>query len=261
MIRSASRLAVVLLGSIPLFAQTESAIVGVGNFLHIVSDLDRSIAFYHDTVGLEIAGPPGEHKFTDNPVIANLYGVPGKQFRAAVLKVPGTAMGIELVQWGEAREPKGQPLSDSGAVTLTLYRGEVRSLHDPDGFPVAVKPAGADGPELSVRVRDAHQASALYASSLGLKRSEDSLAIPADSLGIRFTPAKVEPELSRHFPEPGEGMLRLRVRDIAALTESLKSAGFNVITTGGAPVTLPQGPRVIILRDPNNFFIQLMEAR
>jgi hypothetical protein len=40
----------------------------------------------------------------------------------------------------------------------------------------------------------------------------------------------------------------------------LKSAGFSVITTGGAPVTLPQGQRVIIVRDPNNFFLQPMEA-
>ena len=56
-------------------------------------------------------------------------------------------------------------------------------------------------------------------------------------------------------------MLRLPVHNIASLTESLKSAGFSLITTGGAPVTLPQGPRVIIVRDPNNFYLQPMEAR
>jgi hypothetical protein len=51
------------------------------------------------------------------------------------------------------------------------------------------------------------------------------------------------------------------VRDIDALTASMKSVGFSVITIGGAPVTLPQGQRVIILRDPNNFYVQLMENR
>ena len=96
-------------------AQTESPVVGVGPFLHIVSDLDQSLAFYHDKLGLELTGPPGEHKFTDNPAVANLYGVPGKQFRAAVLKIPGSAMGIELVQWGEARTPKGGPIAGPGA--------------------------------------------------------------------------------------------------------------------------------------------------
>ena len=56
--------------------------------------------------------------------MANLYGVPGKQFRAAVLKIPGSEMGIELVQWGEARKPKAGP----GAVTLMLRRpGAIRT--------------------------------------------------------------------------------------------------------------------------------------
>src|SRR5271156_5611428 len=111
-----TRLLALLLSTATLFAQTESPVAGVGPFLHIVSDLDQSLAFYHDTLGLELTGPPGEHKFTDNPAVANLYGVPGKQFRAAVLKIPGSAMGIELVQWGEARKPKGEPLAGSGTV-------------------------------------------------------------------------------------------------------------------------------------------------
>ena len=99
----AARLMAGLFGAVTLFAQTEGPVVGVGPFLHIISDLDQSLAFYHDVLGLEVSGPPGEHKFTDNPAVANLYGVPGMQFRAAVLKIPGSPMGIELVQWGEAQ--------------------------------------------------------------------------------------------------------------------------------------------------------------
>jgi hypothetical protein len=56
-------------------------------------------------------------------------------------------------------------------------------------------------------------------------------------------------------------MLRLPVRNISALLESLKNGGFSVITTGGVPVTLPQGPQVVIVRDPNNFYLQAMEAK
>src|SRR5580658_3154095 len=103
----AARLLIGLFGSVMIFAQTESPVVGVGPFLHIVADLDQSLSFYHDTLGLELTGPPGEHRFTDNPAVANLYGVPGKQFRAAVLKIPGSAMGIELVQWGASASPLG----------------------------------------------------------------------------------------------------------------------------------------------------------
>jgi catechol 2,3-dioxygenase-like lactoylglutathione lyase family enzyme len=237
-----------LLGAAVLPAQTESpAVVGIGPFLHIVSDLDQSLAFYHDKLGLELSGPPGVHPFTENPAVANLYGVPGKRFRAAVLKIPGSAMGIELVQWGDARTPKGGPT----AVSLMLRRpGAIRtSLVDPDGFSVEVDPSLIEGAALVIGVNDVRKAAALYESMLGLKSDQ-----------VRFT-SSGNKALNVPFPTPGQGMLRLFVRNIDALTASLKSAGFSVITTGDAPVTLPQGPRVIILRDPNNFYLQLMEAR
>jgi len=256
-----------LLGAAVLPAQTESpAVVGVGPFLHIVSDLDRSLAFYHDTLGLELSGPAGEHPFTDNPAVANLYGVPGKQFRAAVLKIPGSAMGIELVQWGEARKPEHEPIANPGAVTLILRLSNHSAapkgaLHDPDGFPVEVERSDSPGADLSVSVSDVGGTTALYAKALGLQTDGDWLAVPGSSVRIRLTKAKGAEGLNVPFPQPGRGMLRLPVHNIAALTGSLKSAGFSAITTGGAPVTLPQGPRAIILRDPNNFYLQLMEAR
>src|SRR5579859_1382486 len=83
--------------SVSMFGQTapESPVVGVGPFLHIVSDLDESLKFYHDALGLELRGPAGEHPFTNFPPVANLYGVPGKHFRAGVLVIPGSPMGIE----------------------------------------------------------------------------------------------------------------------------------------------------------------------
>ena len=235
-----------------MFAQTESpAVVGVGPFLHIVSDLDQSLAFYHDTLGLELTGPAGEHKFTDSPAVANLYGVPGKQFRAAVLKIPGSTMGVELVQWGEARKPRGEPISGPGVAALIIRRAETaRHLHDPDGLPVEVEQSGDPGAILSVSVNGVGNVTGVYDSVLGLKSDR-----------IRFTKAATGDNRDSPFPSPGQGMLRLQVHNIAALTESLKSAGFSVITAGGAPVTLPQGQRVIILRDPDNFYVQLMETR
>ncbi len=255
-----------LLGTAMLSAQTDSPVVGVGPFLHIVSDLDRSLAFYHDELGLELTGPPGEHKFTDNPAVANLYGVPGKQFRAAVLKIPGSAMGIELVQWGEAREPEHKRVSDPGAVTLILHLKQPTATpkaiqYDPDGFPVELEQSDGPGADLGVSVRDVKAAKDLYIKALGLEMDEEWLAVPRAFVRIRFSKSESAESLNVPFPEPGRGMLRLPVHNIAALTESLKSAGFSAITTGGAPVTLPQGPRVIILRDPNNFYLQLMETR
>jgi catechol 2,3-dioxygenase-like lactoylglutathione lyase family enzyme len=252
----------VLLGAAALSAQTESPVVGVGPFLHIVSDLDQSLTFYHDVLGLELSGPAGaEHKFTDNPAVANLYGVPGKQFRAAVLKIPGSAMGIELVQWGEAQKPIAGP----DRISLVLHGGYPRMgaapLHDPDGFPVKAEISDIAFAELNIPVKDVQVSMALYKEVLGFKVEGDWLIVPGSSLRIRFIKTTDAGGLNAPFPEPGRGMLRLQVHNIAALAESLKSAGFSVITTGGVPVTLPQGPQVIIVRDPNNFYLQPMETR
>lgn len=249
---------VFLFCAVTLAAQPDSPVVGVGTFLHIVADLDQSLAFYHDKLGLELNGPPGEHKFTDNPAVANLYGVPGKQFRVAVVKIPGSEMGIELVQWGEARKAGKQP--NARAVALILRRDAAKAaLEDPDGLPVEIEPAANPGADLRVNVSDMKKTWSTYSGDLGFKPDGEWLSVPGSSVRIRFT--KAARSDARPFPDPGEAMLRLRVRDIGALTASLKSAGCSVITTGGAPVTLPQGPRVIILRDPNHFYLQLMEAR
>lgn len=225
-------------------AQTEGPVTGVGPFLHIVADLNRSVEFYHGRLGLELARPVSP-QFTDDQAVANLYGVPGKKFRAAVLKIPGSPMGIELVQWGEARAPKAEPC----AATLVLRQaGAAQSTDDPDGFPVEMEQSQNPGAELRVAVSDVRREAALYASMLGAPER------------IQFTQSNGE-KSSAPFPQPGQGMLRLFVHDVNALTASMKSAGFAVITTGGEPVTLSQGQRVIILRDPNNFYLQLMQMK
>ena len=112
---------------------------------------------------------------------------------------------------------------------------------------MVVERASNPGAGLSVSVLDVHKAASLFNTALGLKSNQ-----------LQFTASKSEGS-SAEFPAPGQGMLRVFVRNVGALTASLKNAGFSVITTGGEPVTLPQGQRVIILRDPNNFYLQLME--
>jgi len=253
-----------LLARVLLPAQTDGPVVGVGPFLHIVSDLDQSVEFYHGQLGLELARPPGD-KFTDNPAVANLYGVPGKQFRAAVLKIPGSDMGIELVQWGEARAPKGGSISGAGTVKLMIVQEgdapDAGLLHDPDGFPVEVAHGDTPGASLDIGVKDLPATIALYTKIFRFTADGNWLSVPGTSLRIHLSRAQGGAGLNPPFPEPGRGMLRLQVRNIDALTTALKSAKLSVITTGGVPVTLAQGPRAIILRDPNNFYLQPMEAR
>lgn len=243
------RFAVLLaLGAATMAAQTEGPVISVGPLLHMVSDLDRSIAFYHDQLGWEFARPPGDLKFGDNPAVANLYGVPGKQFRVSILKIPGSALNLEMAEWRDA-----QPLDAGCRAALTMVRREWGL--DPDGLLIepAVKVVAT---YLSVKVKNPSKAIALYSKVLGFKADGTGLSTPDNTLRIEIV-SKLHGS-SANTPR-SRAMLRLRVRDIDALTASMKSAGFSVVTTGGAPVTLPGGPRAIILRDPNGFYWQPME--
>jgi hypothetical protein len=243
------RLAVlVAIGAAILAAQTGGPVISAGPLLHMVSDLDRSIAFYHDQFGFEFARPADDHKFQDNPAVANLYGVPGKQFRVAILKIPGSTMNLEMAEWRDAK-----PLDDDGWAALTITQGN-HGL-DPDGL-LIVAAAKSLPTYLSVKAKNVSKSVALYSKVLGFKAEGDWLSTPDNALRIEIV-SKL-PDSASKGP-PSRAMLRLRVRDIDAVTASMKSAGFYVVTTGGMPVTLPGGPRAIILRDPNNFYWQPME--
>lgn len=85
----------------------QSPVVGVGNFSHIVASMDRAIEFYRDVIGLEMSGQPGA--FSGNPAIMSLGNTPGAQSRAATLKVPGSALGVELIEYKDIDRKPAQP--------------------------------------------------------------------------------------------------------------------------------------------------------
>jgi catechol 2,3-dioxygenase-like lactoylglutathione lyase family enzyme len=59
--------------------------------------------------------------------------------------------------------------------------------------------------------------------------------------------------------DPGTAILQLRVKDVVDLVKKLKAAGVPVITAGGEPVTLGQGPTIAVVRDPNNLMLELIQ--
>jgi predicted enzyme related to lactoylglutathione lyase len=110
----------------------QSPIVGVGNFSHIVANMDRAIEFYRDVIGLEMPGQPGA--FSGNPAIMNLGNTLGAQSRAATLRVPGSALGVELIEYKDIdRAPVHPRFQDPGAATLIL------SVRDLDAIVARVK--------------------------------------------------------------------------------------------------------------------------
>ncbi len=110
----------------------QSPVTGVGNFSHIVANMDRAIEFYRDVIGLEMPTQPGS--FSGNPAIMTMGNTPGAQSRFVALKVPGSALGVELIEYKDIDRKPAQPrFQDPGAASLIL------SVRDMDAIVARVK--------------------------------------------------------------------------------------------------------------------------
>jgi catechol 2,3-dioxygenase-like lactoylglutathione lyase family enzyme len=112
-------------------------VLGVGNFIHVVTNLDRSIEFYRDVIGLQLTGAPGPHLFSASAIVSTLYDAVGKDSRVASLRIPGSEMAVEIVEFKDIASPAAQPprLQDRGAIMLRL------TLRDLDAVMSRVKQA------------------------------------------------------------------------------------------------------------------------
>ncbi len=111
-------------------------ITGMGNFSHIVANLDESVQFYHDVLGLDIDRPPAA--FAPNPAIMKLGNTIGAQSRIAVMKIPGAGFGVELIEYKDIdRVPAHPRFQDPGAGNLAIL------VKDIDAVVARVKQSGA----------------------------------------------------------------------------------------------------------------------
>jgi predicted enzyme related to lactoylglutathione lyase len=148
----------------------QTFITGVGNFSHIVANLDKSLEFYRDAIGLT---PGRSAAFSPNPAIMSLGNTPGGQSRFVALTVPGSAIGVELIEYKDIdRTPARPRFQDPGAANLILRvrdldsilerakkagakvlttsgsptpfgnGGKVIFMQDPDGFVIELSQAG-----------------------------------------------------------------------------------------------------------------------
>ena len=106
-------------GQNPPAPAPSSFITGVGNFSHIVADLDKSLAFYRDVIGLQPNAPPTP--FSPNQAIMRLGNTLNAQSRFVALGVPGSAIGVELIEYKDIdRSPVRPRFQDPGAANLIL---------------------------------------------------------------------------------------------------------------------------------------------
>lgn len=97
-------------------------IVGVGNFIHVVADLERSVAFYRDALGMEMAAAPaGPRPFIATPEILRLYDIVGGRYRTASAVVAGSPMRAELIEIADVeRRAATRRMQDPGGGILIL---------------------------------------------------------------------------------------------------------------------------------------------
>ncbi len=271
-------------------------VLGVGNFIHVVANLDKSIEFYHDALGLEMTGAPGPRAFSANAVVSSLYDAPGAQSRVASFKIPGSNMAVEIVEFQGLNAAPVKPRSfDPGAIHLTLPVQDLEAtetrLHrikglewisagmgqvtvcDPDGIFVnlvqprkgPVPPVGTPEVRLSVTVEDVKKTALFYGNALSFTGTASptgaSLRVPGDGFPVSFAnPMYVDRKpVHSSIHDPGSGVLRLRVDDFDGVLKALKDAGATVVSADGQPVNLGRN-RAVILRDLNNFFVQILES-
>jgi catechol 2,3-dioxygenase-like lactoylglutathione lyase family enzyme len=102
-------------------------VVGAGNYIHVVSDLNRTVAFYQTLLGVEPnGGTAAPRAYAANPPVATMYNTAGSKFRGANFKVPNSDLGLEFIEWEGNRSPAvSARVIDPGAPVIVL---QVRSI-------------------------------------------------------------------------------------------------------------------------------------
>ena len=131
--------------------------------IHSVADLDRSIAFYRDAVGLT-PDPSPDFPSGSSRELGALTRAPGATVRAATLQVPGGDVRLTLVQFsGVDARPVHQRLQDPGSVKLVLrvkdmdaafarVRDRIAGVYTEGGAPI--RPEGPAAVNRAVIMRD-----------------------------------------------------------------------------------------------------------
>jgi molybdate transport system substrate-binding protein len=103
-------------------------VVGVGNFSHIVSSMEKSLAFYRDVLGLEVTI---NNPFSGAPAIMKLGATQNAQSRFAALRIPGSEVGIELIEYKDIdRKPQHPKFVDPGAGNMALRVRDITGIYE-----------------------------------------------------------------------------------------------------------------------------------
>jgi len=108
----------------PIPANATGDILGASVQLSI-EDSAKTVAFMRDAMGFN-ARPTGA--LTSNPVVANLIGLPGAQWRITHGSIPGTTLDFGLIEYsGVARAKVAAGAEDPGSPAFTMVVRDVNA--------------------------------------------------------------------------------------------------------------------------------------
>ncbi|MGD0136277.1 MAG: VOC family protein [Bryobacteraceae bacterium] len=129
--------------------------------------------------------------------------------------------------------------------TLAFYNDVFGLKGEPRPFPNPGVPALTNSPGVSLRLA--------------------TLKLPNESFGFeltQFSGVDRRPGRPKHT-DPGAALLALRVKDIAPVLAAIKKRKDRIVTSSGAPVTIPT-PRgniqSLLIEDPDGYFIEVVQS-
>ncbi len=226
--------------------------VGAGGVVHLnvnCTDLDRSVAFYRDEVGLQahVRTAPG------SPQPGDAFGLASAQWDAWMMGGPGGFRGpvVDLLEWkvpAPARRPPA-PTLGFRRLRLSAPGAAARPLVDPDGTALDVEP-GPGGPTgVAIACRDVARSEAFYNEVVGL----GAFVALLDGRAAAPAPAAAN--------TVGIWRMALGTEDIDADVAALAEAGARCLTP---PVKMSMGPglpelRFVLFPGPDGEMLELIE--
>ena len=112
--------------SLASLSQEDKLETTAASILHLnVADLDRSLEFYRDVLGMVYVNPPGD------PVAPPPFIIDDENalFRTAILQLPNGSFSLELVEWyGIPQRAMYPSLQDPGEIMLAMRVRNLESL-------------------------------------------------------------------------------------------------------------------------------------
>jgi lactoylglutathione lyase len=134
-------------------AERTWAISGVSHLGVQVADIERSVAFYGGTLGLELVWRVARSEKTVQEIVA----LPNLEVEVAVFRVPGTDCYLEVLEYRNVERAAVDPATQNpGTGHLCLYVDDLDALHaelQAQGIPFLSHPkTPAGGPHAGGRV-------------------------------------------------------------------------------------------------------------